>query len=587
MVCDGACRLSILESDARTWVDVVRGHAERTPAAIAFTFLVDGEEDEEHLTFGELDRRARSVAVALRDAGYTGRRVLLLYPPGLDFIVAFVGCLYARVVAVPVYPPDPFRLERTVPRLSAISESAGALAILTTRAMVALAPVMLTHAPELAALPLLATDAFDDAPERWNGSDATCHDVAFLQYTSGSTASPKGVVITHRNATANVRMMAEVGGHDRDTVIVSWLPAYHDLGLIGAILHPLHLGARSVLFSPIAFIERPMRWPRALARHRATVTAAPNFAFDLCVRKSTPAERAKLDLSALRMLMAGAEPINPTTLRRFAEAFGSSGLDTGAFFIGYGLAEATLSVSAGWPGSGLIRSFSSAALSEGRLEAIDENAGGAREVVSCGWPLPHQRVLVVDPESHVPCEPGRVGEVWVSGPNVASGYWNRPEETDATFAARLATGEGPFLRTGDLGAFHASELLVVGRRKDLIIVNGRNHAPQDIEWTVQRAHPKLSTSSAAAFAVARDGAEELVVVAELPSSVDAREAEEVERAARRAVAREHDLRLARVVFVAAKSLPKTSSGKLKRSAARDAYMNGSLDVSATAKEGTG
>ncbi|MEA2563442.1 MAG: hypothetical protein QOH06_4946 [Acidobacteriota bacterium] len=525
-----------------TLAGLLKARAAESPDREAYVFLADGELEAERLTWGELDVRARAVAWALSQSVPPGERVLLLYPPGLDFVAAFFGCLYAGVVAVPAYPP---RLnDRSQSRLRAIAADATPKAALTTKSIA-------ERVPELPGVRWIATDGLNGtAPEL---ADPDPDAVAFLQYTSGSTSTPKGVMVTHANLVHNERMIGQAFAMDEDSVVVGWLPLYHDMGLIGNVLQPLHAGARCVLMSPVAFLQRPRRWLEAIHRYRGTTSGGPNFAYELCVRKIPPAEREGLDLSSWRVAFNGAEPVRAHTLEAFAQAFAPCGFRASSFYPCYGLAEATLFVTGGAP-----------RVEEGR--------------VSSGHMWDAQQIAIVNPDTREELPRGSEGEVWIAGPSVAAGYWGNPEATERDFRARLSSGGGPFLRTGDLGILSSGgELFVTGRIKDLIILRGRNHYPQDIELTAQRSHPDLRPDSGAAFAVEIEGEERLVVVQE----VERRRRdglEELAAAVRRAVAEEHEVQPYEVVLVRTGMVPKTSSGKVQRHACRAQYLAGELTV---------
>ncbi|RKH63065.1 amino acid adenylation domain-containing protein, partial [Corallococcus llansteffanensis] len=544
-----------------------------------FTFLEDGASEESPLGYAELDLRARRIGAALQQVAAPGERVLLLYPPGLEYVAGFFGCLYAGLVAVPAYPPDPTRLERTLPRLRAIIQDARASVVLTTSFLQSMGESLFEQAPDLAALKWIATDATPEGVEQaWRRPEVTAGSLAFLQYTSGSTGTPKGVMLSHANLLHNLKLISHAFNIRRDSVGVIWLPPYHDMGLIGGILTPLYASIHTALMSPLDFLRRPLHWLQAISRFGGTISGGPNFAFDLCARRITPAEREGLDLSTWEMAFCGAEPIRPETLERFQAAFGPCGFQRRFLYPCYGLAEATLIVSGGVQGTEpRLRTVRSDALEQGRAEPATPDAGDVRHLVGCGQDLPDQRMLVVDPHTRVECPPGTVGEIWVQGPSVARGYWQRPEETAAAFGAQVEGGpEGAFLRTGDLGFLADGELFVTGRRKDLIIIRGRNHYPQDVELTVERSHPALRPGCTAAFALDVDGEERLVVVQEvdprkLPASPD-----EVVEAIRHAITDAHALAPHAVVLLEPGSLPKTSSGKIQRHACRDGFRDGSL-----------
>jgi amino acid adenylation domain-containing protein len=537
----------VIASEVRpaTLAGLLKARAAESPDREAYVFLAEGEIEAERLTWGELDVRARAIAWALRQSVPPGERALLLYPPGLDFVPAFFGCLYAGVVAVPAYPP---RLnDRSQSRLRAIAADAAPRAALTTKSIA-------ERVPELPGVRWIATDGLNGtAPEL---VDPDPEAVAFLQYTSGSTSTPKGVMVTHANLVHNERMIGQAFAMDEASVVVGWLPLYHDMGLIGNVLQPLHARARCVLMSPVAFLQRPRRWLEAIHRYRGTTSGGPNFAYELCVRKIPPAEREGLDLSSWRVAFNGAEPVRAHTLEAFAEAFAPSGFRASSFYPCYGLAEATLFVSGGDPG---------------RAPRVEEGR------VSSGHAWDAQRIAIVHPDTREELPRGSEGEVWIAGPSVAAGYWGNPEATERDFRARLGSGGGPFLRTGDLGILHGGELFVTGRIKDLIILRGRNHYPQDVELTAQRSHPDLRPGSGAAFAVEIEGEERLVVVQE----VERRRRDgldELAAAVRRAVAEEHEVQPYEVVLVRTGTVPKTSSGKVRRQACRAQYLEGELTV---------
>ncbi len=590
-----------MTSAAESLVAVLRARAAAEPDRRLYTFLADGEREDERLTAAELDRKARAIGAALQQAGLAGQRALLLYPPGLEFVAAFLGCLYGGVAAVPAYPP---RSNRNLPRLLAIARDARPALALTTADLAAKLGGLAAAVPELEAVRFLPTDGLDlAAAEGWRDPGSGRDTLAFLQYTSGSTATPKGVMITHGNLLHNEEMIRQAFGQSERSVIVGWLPLYHDMGLIGNVLQPLFLGAPCVLMSPLAFLQRPKRWLAAISRYRATTSGGPNFAYDLCVRKIAPHEREDLDLSSWDLAFNGAEPVREETLSRFAEAFAPAGFRRQAFYPCYGLAEATLFVagpgrdeSGATRGAGVAGSFDATALENGSAEPRPAGSPGSRSLVACGRAWSGQEIAIVDPESALRLADGRVGEIWVRGESVARGYWRNTEATAAAFGARLAsdtggtgdtgdTGEagGAWLRTGDLGFVEpgSGDLYVTGRLKDLVIVRGRNLYPQDIELTAERSHPALRAGCGAAFAAERDGEERLVIVQEVevpegsPGEVDVAP---IAEAVRRAVAEEHEVQVDRVVLIRPRTIPKTSSGKIQRHAARHALLSGTLEI---------
>ncbi|HEY9282293.1 MAG TPA: fatty acyl-AMP ligase, partial [Pyrinomonadaceae bacterium] len=559
--------------DARDLVSLLRQRGERQAERLAYTFLTDGETAEESLTYGELDERARAVGAMLQGRGLGGERVLLLYPPGLEYVTAFWGCLYAGAVAVPVYPP---RQNQSLRRLEAVAADAQAKAALTAAQYLSRKDSADGDSPVLSRLSWLTAAGGGSAGE-WRPPVISADTPAFLQYTSGSTAEPKGVMLSHGNLLHNERMIREAFRQTEQSVIVGWLPLYHDMGLIGNVLQAAYVGARCVLMSPVSFLQDPARWLAAITRYKATTSGGPNFAYDLCARKIPAARRESLDLSSWAVAFNGAEPIRHDTLERFAAAFAPCGFRREAFFPCYGLAEATLFVAGDFKaGPPVVRAVEPQALELGRVADAPHDDASAVKLVGSGRAADGQRVLVVNPETLRPCAAEEVGEIWVSGPSVARGYWNRPEESEHTFGAYLADGGGgPYLRTGDLGFLEDGELFVTGRLKDLIIVRGRNYYPQDIERTVEESHGGLRPGCGAAFSVELDGEERLVVVQETERHPKADPAEMI-GAIRQAVADAHEVQVYAVALVRLGAVPKTSSGKLRRGECRAKFLSGQL-----------
>lgn len=578
----------MLTSPITTLVELLRTRAETHGTRLAFTYLKDGEEAEDAWTYRDLDRRARQIAAVLQQTGAEGDRAILLYPPGLPFIAAFFGCLYARRIAVPISPPSPMRLARELPRVRAILHSSEPRTLLTSASVAPIVEGLRGIDPEIAKLDVVATDTLTIDAETWREPRLDPESLAFLQYTSGSTALPKGVMVSHGNLLHNMHTIAETFGSTDETTIVSWLPVFHDMGLIGCVLHPVLSRSPTVLMAPAAFLQRPMRWLQAVSRFRARITGGPNFAYDLCVRRITPEQRAALDLRSWRMAFNGAEPVRARTIAEFTRAFAPCGFQPGAFAPVYGLAEATLLVTGNSEGTPpTIAPFHTGDLERGQATPVTGTIEPARELVGCGDIVGGQRVAIVEPERRVALRNGEIGEIWIAGPSVAHGYWKQPEETEATFGATLAnSGEGPFLRTGDLGFVSDGQLFIAGRRKDLIIVDGKNHYPQDIELTVEHSHAAFRPGCSAAFSIDMDGAERVVIVAEADphwdiandtsATGDPRAA--LFRAARRAVSADHDIDLHQLTLVRPGTIPKTTSGKIQRQASRAGFLAGSLQL---------
>lgn len=572
-------KFSKLPVEFSTLVELLRWRVSVQPEHKAYTFLLDGEVEDSYLTYQELDRQARAIAALLQSYRASGERVLLLYPPGLEFIAAFFGCLYAGVVAVPAYPPRP---NHALSRLEAIVTDAQATIALTTQNILSDVERRFAQSGNLQGLRSLATDNIASAlGSDWQEPTVSSDNLAFLQYTSGSTGTPKGVMVSHGNLLHNEQMIHRGFQHTEQSIFVGWLPLYHDMGLIGNVLQPLYLGIPCILMSPVAFLQKPLRWLQAISRYKATTSGGPNFAYDLCVRKIKPEQQLSLDLSSWEVAFNGAEPIRAETLERFAGTFSDCGFRREAFYPCYGMAETTLIVSGGFKtASPVLQSVQAEALEQNRVVPACSDDDGSRTLVGCGQTLLDQQIVIAHPETLTRCGSNEVGEIWVCGKSVAQGYWKKAEETEKTFNAYLAdTDEGPFFRTGDLGFLRDGELFITGRLKDVIIIRGRNHYPQDIELTVEKSHPALRSGCGAAFAVEVNGQERLVVVQEVERSYLRKlDVNEVVGNIREMVAQEHDLQVYTILLLKTGSIPKTSSGKIQRYACRNRFLTGSLDV---------
>ncbi|MEE8525842.1 MAG: AMP-binding protein, partial [Thermoanaerobaculia bacterium] len=554
-------------------VDILLRRAEHQPDRRAYVFLADGEEEAESFTYRALEESSRALAVELRRRAGAGERALLLYPPGLAFIPAFLACLRAGIVAVPASLPRP---RRGSVRFAGILRNARPRLALTTAARLDRLRSMSAALPAGADLEWIATDAVGPpAPSEGCPERPASAAVAFLQYTSGATGDAKGVGVTHAALAANERAIQRAFGQSQDSVVAGWLPLHHDMGLIGNVLQPLWSGGLAVLMAPLAFLQRPRRWLAAIGRYRATTAGGPDFAYGLCVRKIPPAERRGLDLSSWRVAFDGAEPVRAATLDSFTEAFAPHGFRRRAFYPCYGLAEATLFVSGGVPERPPVVRHLEAAPAGLPDAAAGGGEGEAQPLVSSGRAWPGEEVVIVDAEGR-PAAAGRVGEIWVAGPSVACSYWGREQESRATFGARFADGRGPYLRTGDLGLLGLDgELFVTGRLKDLMILRGRNIYPQDVETTATASHGALRPDAAAAFSVEADGEERMVVVCEIERRRE-REAAAAAAAVRRAVLEEHQAALQEAVLIRAGTLPRTTSGKVRRGACREDLLAGRL-----------
>ena len=563
------------ESKFLSLVDVLGNRAQAMPNQQAYIFLQNGETESGSLTYGELDRQARAIAFHLQQ--WQGERALLLYPSGLEFITAFFGCLYAGVIAVPVYPP---RRNQKLSRLLNILNDAQADVALSTTSILADIEQRWEEEAELAHLKLVATDTIVANGQDLVPLSVTQSSLAFLQYTSGSTGTPKGVMVTHGNIIHNQQMIDQAFGHSEKTIFVGWLPLFHDMGLIGNVLQPMYLGIPCIVMPPVAFLQKPIRWLKAISKYRATTSGGPNFAYDLCVKKIPEEQLANLDLSSWDVAFNGAESVRAETLKQFGQKFANCGFNYRAFYPCYGMAESTLFATGGQKNHLPVIQGVLAGKLEQNLVVESDLSEENRSFVGVGRPHLDTTVIIVNPESLTPSEPGQVGEIWVSGESVTSGYWNRTQATQEVFQAYLKdTGDGPFLRTGDLGFLLKGELFVTGRLKDMIIIRGRNHYPQDIELTVENSNNSLRSHCSAAFSVEIEGEERLVIACEVERTYLRKlNTQEVVKGVRKAVSEEHDLQVYAVVLLKTGSIPKTSSGKIQHHACRTGFLNGSLDV---------
>lgn len=554
-------------------IDIFRSHAFERPNDVIYRFLGDGDTGEKSLTFAELELEAGRIAQAIRRHAEPGDRVLILVPPGLDYIKAFFACLYAGVVAVPTYPPTN---ERNGHRVHAMALDADTRMGLTTAELHPRIEAFL----ELPAW--LLVDRLPPSDGEWQPFDCSTQDLAFLQYTSGSTGDPKGVMLTHGNLLHNIRLSGHAFGVSKSSVNVSWLPPYHDMGLIGSVLSPILHGVQTILLSPAAFVQRPFRWLKAISDFRATHSGGPNFAYDLCVRKINAEQRYQIDLSCWEVAFNGAEPIRSDTLNAFADAFAACGFKRQALFPCYGLAEATLMVTGGGKARGpVVKRIRSDMLQRHIVVAASGDDADAHDCIGCGGAILDGQVRIVDPESRALCQDNEIGEIWVSGASVAAGYWGKQEQTQAVFKAEIkGHGDATWLRTGDLGFFSDGELFVTGRRKDLIILNGRNVYPQDLEADSFRSHACLRADAAAAFGMDIDGREELVLVQELDFRQKPDPADVLA-----AIRASLDIQPYSVVLVRPGSIPRTSSGKIRRHESKRLYAQGSLPVVAECRRG--
>ena len=565
-----------------TLIELLQWRSLQQPDHRAYTFLVDGKTEGPTLTYAELDRQARAIGALLQQHQAQGERALLLYPQGLEVLAAFCGCLYAGVIAIPVPPPDGSRLKRTLPRLRAIVKDAQASIVLTTSRILDILANADSEFPEFQTMRWIDTEQIDlSMAEAWQDPQVDSNTLAYLQYTSGSTSTPKGVMLSHRNLMFHSAYLQRACGYTTESVTVTWMPYFHDYGLVEGLTQPLYNGTPCYVMSPFAFIKQPVRWLQAISRYGATHSQAPNFAYDQCVRRVTAAQLETLDLRSWQGAGNAAEPINPRVMESFYEKFAPCGFQWDAFAPAYGLAEATLLVSTSpVQTSPVICTVEAAAIEKNRIViAPPTQQEGVRTIASCGRLVCETQVAIANPQTLARCAADEVGEIWVSDPGVAQGYWQRPEDTANTFQAYLSdSGEGPFLRTGDLGFMQDGELFITGRIKDLIIIRGTNHYPQDIEWTVQEVHPALRPDYGAAFSVEFEGEERLIVVQEVERQAQDLDVDEVIAEIRQAIAELHELQVYAVVLVKPGNILKTSSGKIQRQACRSSFLAGELEV---------
>ncbi|HWF03454.1 MAG TPA: AMP-binding protein, partial [Candidatus Angelobacter sp.] len=556
-----------------TLSDLLIERARLYPSMKVYRWLANGSKEDDSLTFAKLDKRAKEIACQLKSCAKPGDRALLLYGPGLDFIEALFGCFYAGVIAVPAYVPGS---RREYPRIETLMHNASCTVALSTGNHLEAVSEFITSCKTK--VKCLATDLIAHQPPEEMERAVPAGDVAYLQYTSGSTSDPKGVIVTHSSVLANLQSIAAHGGFDANTVSVNWLPHFHDMGLIYGILQPIYSCFPAILLSPASFIHKPFKWLNAISQYRGTHAGGPNFAYDLCVERISAAEISSLNLGSWKVAFNGSEPIRAETLERFADRFAGCGFNAKAFYPVYGLAEVSLKATSSEPGNGAKTFIVDAdKLAHNHIEIISHETESGSKLVNCGAASLHHEIAIVDPDLMTARTEKEVGEIWVAGPSVAAGYWNNAEASKSTFQAYLSEGKGPYLRTGDLGFLHGGELFITGRLKDCIIVRGRNYYPQDIEQTVENSHPSLRRNGSAAFSVTNAGQESVIVVAEVQRKKQENPGQ-ILNALRQAVAETHEIRLFTVVLIPPGALPKTSSGKVQRSACKKRFVQGEFFV---------
>lgn len=552
-------------------VEILQFVAQTQPDITAFCFLDKNGRDKKYISYLQLNDKAQQIAKNLAAITQIGDRAILIYPSGIEFIAAFLGCLYAGVIAIPVYPPTN---QVSKDKLKNIIANAKPSIILSSSDFPAI---------NFANLERVNTDTLPLITVPLQSVELDLSNLAFLQYTSGSTGTPKGVMVSHGNLINNLRQIAHAFDpgpeHLRqDNINVSWLPPYHDMGLIGSLLAPLCCGLSSVIMSPFSFLMNPVNWLQAITDFAANISGGPTFAYDYCVKKITAEQKAKLDLSSWEVAYCGAEPLFIEVFERFYQAFKSCGFNRKAFLPSYGLAEATLCVSIAKRNHDLtVNSFSIEELQANRIEQVaTSNSGSARNLMSSGIPV--QTVKIVDPESLEPKKADTIGEVWVASPSVAQGYWDNPDQTRETFQVHLINGDNEtnYLRTGDLGFIHENELYITGRIKDLIIIHGYNHYPQDIEQSIEKSHPLIR--GCAAISIPVENEEKLAIICEVDRNTSQSDFDEIQHVISQAVAQEHQLMVYTIAFIPALKLPRTTSGKIQRYKCRTDLLNNSLPM---------
>lgn len=563
-----------------TLSEVLQARAAYTPDKTAYIFLKDGDDDEERITYRELDQAARRIAHHLTGSGSRGERALMLFPPGLEFVKALFGCFYAGIIAVPAYPP---RKNRSLDRIKALVVDSGTSLVLSSTEIFQSTARSFSDPDELKQMKWLVVDDFtnDGIIHFDHGTPPRPGEVALLQYTSGSTGQPKGVMVTHRNIMRNAEFMRQIFRLHSKSISVTWLPNFHDMGLIDGVIVPLYTGFPGIFIPPVAFIQKPVRWLKAISKYKGTHSGAPNFAFDLCVDKIPEMDRKELDLSSLDTLYSGAEPVRKMTIDRFSDGFKICGLNASIIMPCYGMAETTLIISGPVEERGTqYLCVSGEVLVQNKVKEVSDNEPDARYLVGVGYPRLDTEVKIVNPETLISCTDDEVGEIWVSGSIVTAGYWNKKQETLNTFKAKIRGDSGPgYFRTGDLGFFNQGELYITGRSKDLIILQGRNYYPQDIEFAAEASHPALRKNASAAFSIDVNEEEKLIIVAEVErSAIRDLDVEAVCDAIRQKVAEEIEQEVYGIQLLRTASILKTSSGKIQRKACREGFLNRSLQV---------
>lgn len=563
-------------SDYSNLIEIIFRNARENPTGTAYQWLEKGEYETDHLSFSELRESVKQIASCLGqriNGSDAHKKVVLMLEPSLDFIKALFGCMAARHIAIPVSQIKP---NGNIFYLKGVLEDCDADIIITSERY----QESLREIIEKLEILNLEITTIKELTSTQNQKEYTeikinSSETAFYQYTSGSTGSPKGVEITHQNIMINQEMIKESFCHDNTTIFVGWLPLYHDMGLIGNVMQPMYLGISCYLMSPLSFVQKPIRWLNAISKYRATTSGGPNFGYELCVKRIAPSECAHLDLSNWSVAYNGSEPVRSNTLAEFSEKFEAYGFNKNAHFPCYGMAEATLFI-AGDKKPPVITSFISESLKVRKIELWNEISGRERTtLVGCGTPSTGQELAIVDPDSLTALQDGEIGEIWVKGGNIAKSYLNKPKLTAENLYAKIRGNEiNEYLRTGDLGFIYNGELYVTGRIKDLIIIRGKNHYPHDIEHSVASLTPEFDTLSSVAIYDENSGSGRLIVLQEVNrKNIGSIDTKALEKQARKIVTINHDIALDELILLKPNSIPKTTSGKVKRSECLRRYKN--------------
>lgn len=564
-------------------IDLLSSKAIEYPNKVAFKYLINGEDDVISISYGQLVSESKRIATYLYNEGFTGKRALIMYHSSIDYIKVFLGCLYAGVIAVPVYPPS---LSRNMDRVRSIMADANTNLVLTTSQLYSRIAKQFNKETSGFDIKWVCIDKLDPPlSEEWKHPNITGDSIAFLQYTSGSTSAPKGVMISHNNILHNQEMIKNAFQTNEHTVAVGWLPLYHDMGLIGNVLQPLYLGATSILMSPMDFLKRPFSWLKAISKYKATVSGGPNFAYDLCIKKITEEEKAQIDLSSWQLAFNGAEPIRYETIKKFSDEFSQCGFKLQRFYPCYGMAEATLLITGGDVSKGpVIKHFDSLSLTSNKV-IESSNPDGSVALVSSGTSDFQEELCIVNPKTHYICSENEIGEIWVRGKNVANGYFGTGESSD--FSGRIQGRSSTYLKTGDLGFINEGQLFVTGRLKDVIILRGKNYYPQDIELITENAHEGVRKGCIASFSVTHENEDKLVIVAEAERAFRPRiknvdtikiKLKEITTSIRKNVMEEIGIQPYCICLIKTGSILKTSSGKIQRSLCKQGFLNNELEV---------